>query len=212
MKIKQFILNPFRENTYIVYDDSREAVIIDAGCQNQREQEQISAFVKSNSLQIKHLINTHCHIDHVLGVDALKKLYQVDFMAHADDIPVLNTVAAQACMFGLDTNGIPQIDSTLNEGDYIKFGQTELLVIHTPGHSPGGVCFYSEKNQTLFSGDTLFKGSIGRTDLMGGDNELIINSIHTKLLPLPENVKVFPGHEDHTTIGFEKKYNPFCTS
>lgn len=193
----------------MVYDETNEAIIIDAGCYNAREQEVVNTFVEHYGLQVKLLINTHCHIDHVFGVDALKKLYGASFMAHADDLPLLGSLAAQAAMFGVDFGNAPVADATFDEGSTVKFGNSGLRVIHTPGHTKGGVCFYSEKDGVVFTGDTLFCGSVGRTDLPGGSYEDIINSVTSKLFVLPANVVVYPGHGDSTTIGYEKENNPF---
>jgi len=209
MKIKQFVQNPFQENTYLVYDDTGEAIIIDAGSYTQSDVDEIKRFTDENKLTVKFLVNTHCHIDHVIGVNTLCKLYGVDCYAHREELPMLQSVPTQAIMFGLEIDTIPQIDKTINDGDTVKFGNTSLQVIHTPGHTRGCVCFYSELDRILFSGDTLFQGSIGRTDLAGGNYDSIIRSITTKLLTLPDDIKVFPGHGPSTTIGKERIGNPY---
>lgn len=209
MKIKQFVQNPFQENTYLVYDDTGDAIIIDAGSYTSSDVDEIKRFADENRLIVKFLVNTHCHIDHVIGVNALCKLYGVDCYAHREELPMLQSVPTQAIMFGLEIDAIPQIEKTIDDGDTIKFGNASLQVIHTPGHTRGCVCFYSEPDRILFSGDTLFQGSIGRTDLAGGNYDLIISSITAKLLTLPDEVLVFPGHGPSTTIGKERVSNPY---
>ncbi|MGE0077369.1 MAG: MBL fold metallo-hydrolase [Bacteroidales bacterium] len=209
MKIKQFVQNPFQENTYLVYDETGDAIIVDAGSYTQSDVAEIKQFVDENKLTVKFLVNTHCHIDHVLGINALRNAFGVEVFAHREEFPMLQSVPSQAIMFGLEIDTIPQIENTLDDGDTVKFGNTALQVIHTPGHSRGCVCFYSEPDRILFSGDTLFQSSIGRTDLAGGDYDTIIRSITAKLLTLPDEVLVFPGHGPSTTIGKERISNPF---
>ena len=209
IQVKQFILNPFQENTYVVFDETGEAVIIDPGCYTLPEQEKIVDFINSKNLKVKYLLNTHGHIDHILGIDSLKKLYNVECIAHADDIPLIQTSPSHALMFGLVFDKIPIIDKQIKHGDNISFGNSSFEVIHTPGHSKGGVCFYSSKQKILFSGDTLFRGSIGRTDLMDGNYESLIHSIKHRILKLDDDVVIYPGHGDSTTIEYEKRNNPF---
>ncbi|MHC1705628.1 MAG: MBL fold metallo-hydrolase [Tenuifilaceae bacterium] len=209
IQVKQLILNPFQENTYIVFDETKEAIIIDAGCYTPDDVDQVKKFVESKNLIIKYLIATHGHIDHILGIDSLKKIYHVEWLAHEDEIPLVQTSPSHALMFGLVLEKAPVIDKTIKDGEIISFGNSSFEVIHTPGHSKGGVCFYSSKQKILFSGDTLFRGSIGRTDLMGGNYETIIDSINNKILKLGDEVIVYPGHGDSTTIEYEKQNNPF---
>lgn len=209
IQVKQFILNPFQENTYVIYDETGDAIIIDAGCYTPSDIEQVKKFVTSKNLSIKFILTTHGHIDHILGIDSLKSIYKVDCLVHGDDIPLIQTSPSHALMFGLVFEKVPKIDRVLNEGDIITFGNSSLEVIHTPGHSKGGVCFYSSKQKILFSGDTLFRSSIGRTDLLGGSYEELIASITHKLLTLGDEVVVYPGHGDSTTIEHEKQNNPF---
>ncbi|MCB8964803.1 MAG: MBL fold metallo-hydrolase [Bacteroidales bacterium] len=209
MKIKQFVFNPFQENTYLLYDETGEAIIVDAGCHTSSETAEVKQFAEENNLTVKFLVNTHCHIDHVLGVNALRSAFGVESYAHREELPMLQTVPSQAQMFGFDIDTVPQIDKTLEDGDTIKFGNTTLQVIHTPGHTPGGICLYSTSNNIVLTGDTLFQGSIGRTDLGGGSFDSIINSITTRLLTLPDEVIALPGHGPATTIGKERVFNPY---
>lgn len=209
IQIKQLILNPFQENTYVVYDETNEAIIIDAGCYTLPDVEKVENFISSKNLVVKYLITTHGHIDHILGIDSLRNIYKVKCLAHGGDIPLIQTAPTHALMFGLIFEKSPEIDTLVEEGDKITFGNSTFEVIHTPGHSMGGVCYYSPKQKILFSGDTLFRGSIGRTDLMGGNYEALIASITHKLLTLGDDVVVYPGHGDSTTIEYEKQNNPY---
>ena len=209
IQVKKIILNPFQENTYILYDQTAEAVIIDPGCYSQSDIDEVKWFVDANGLTVKYLILTHGHIDHILGLEALKKIYKVESLAHADDIPLIETSTKQALLFGLKFELAPKIDKCIKDSDHISFGKSIIEVIHTPGHSMGGVCFFLRDENIIFTGDTLFNGSIGRTDFMGGSHETLINSITQKILPLGDNNVVYPGHGNSTTIEFEKKNNPF---
>lgn len=209
IQVKQLVLNPFQENTYILYNQAGEAVIIDPGCYTQSEIDEVKWFVDSNNLAVKYLILTHGHIDHILGIAALKGLYGAESMIHADDLPLIEVSPKHALMFGLDFESAPKIDKSLKEGDKVTFGNSTIEIIHTPGHSKGGVCFFLREEKILFSGDTLFNGSIGRTDLMGGSQETLIESIIHKIFPLGDDVVVYPGHGNSTTIAHERKNNPF---
>ena len=209
MDIKVFVFNPFQENTFVIYDDTKECVIVDAGCYTQSEQEELVAFIEKNGLTPKLAINTHGHIDHVLGNAFVKEKFKLDIAGHLEDLTLMQSATTHALMYGLSIDDVPSIDINLNHGDVITFGNSELKVIHTPGHSSGGICFYSEKDNFIISGDTLFKASIGRTDLPGGNYDTLISSITQNLLSLSENLVVYPGHGDPTTIGWEAQNNPF---
>jgi glyoxylase-like metal-dependent hydrolase (beta-lactamase superfamily II) len=209
IQVKQLILNPFQENTYIVYDKSNDAVIIDAGCYSKSDVDVVKKFTDAYNLKVKCILTTHGHIDHILGIDALKETYKVECWAHADDLALIKGSPEHGLMFGLTFDKAPTIDRTFSHGDTFKFGNSIVEIISTPGHSKGGVCLYLREQKILFTGDTLFKGSIGRTDLMGGSYETLITSIVEKLFPLEDDVVVYPGHGDSTTIGYERKNNPF---
>lgn len=183
---------------------------MDPGCSDEREQVQLKTFIDQQKLRVKLLLNTHCHIDHVLGNKFVKETYKVNLLIHRTEEPVLKAVEAYAPSYGFHLYQHQPPDGFLEEGDYIKLGNQTFFVLFVPGHSPGHVAFYSEKNRVLMGGDVLFYNSVGRTDMPGGDQDLLINSIHTKLFTLPDHVKVYPGHGPETTIGFEKKTNPFC--
>lgn len=210
MKVVSFVFNPFQENTYVLYDDTKECVVIDPGCIEQDEKFELTSFIESNELKVKLLLNTHCHVDHVLGNDFIKEKYKVDFLIHAADLPVLKAVRAYAPSYGFHQYKEAEPDRFMNEGDVIQFGNQALKVLYVPGHAPGHVAFYNESDKTVIAGDVLFYNSIGRTDLPGGNYDTLIASIHDKLFSLPDDVTVYPGHGPKTSIGFEKKTNPFC--
>lgn len=212
MQIKRFEFNPFGECTYILYDEpSKEAAIIDPGMMDATECEHIDAFVKAQSLKIKYLISTHMHIDHVAGVDYLKNLYGIGLSASPADAFLSERIGEQAKMFGLRTNisDSIDIDIPLHDGDIIFLGKEPVEIIAVPGHSPGGIALYSPNGRLVITGDALFQGSIGRTDLPGGDYATLINSIRKRLMTLPDSTVVYPGHGPKTTIGIEKELNPY---
>lgn len=209
IQVKQLVLNPFQENTYILHDQTGEAVIIDPGCYSQSDVNEVKRYVDSTHLKVKYLILTHGHIDHILGIDSLRDIYKVKCLVQEDDLPLIETSPKHGVMFGISFEIAPKIDDFFNDGDKISFGNTIIEVIHTPGHSIGGVCFFIREEKILFSGDTLFNGSIGRTDLIGGNYETLIKSIIKRIFPLGDEVIVYPGHGDSTTIGNERKNNPF---
>lgn len=207
--VKTFVFNPIQENTYVVHDETKQAVIIDAGCLSKEEKDSLSGYIKGNNLEIKYLLNTHCHFDHVFGISFLKKTYDISLAAHKEDEFILNNANEHASLFGFNNIEIPSIDIFLADGDEIHFGNTSLKVLHVPGHSPGGLSFYIAAEKTVFTGDSLFFNSVGRTDLPYGSPEVLINSINKKLMCLPDDVTVYPGHDIKTTIANERKTNPF---
>ncbi|MEX2231654.1 MAG: MBL fold metallo-hydrolase [Cyclobacteriaceae bacterium] len=210
LRIQSFVFNPFQENSFVLFDETKECIIVDPGCSDEREQLQLKSFIAQQKLRVKLLLNTHCHIDHVLGNKFVKETYKVNLLIHRTEESVLKAVEVYAPSYGFHLYQHQPPDGFLEEGDYIKLGNQTFVVLFVPGHSPGHVAFYSEKNRILIGGDVLFYNSIGRTDLPGGDQDLLINSINTKLFTLPDHVRVYPGHGPETTIGFEKKTNPFC--
>ncbi|MDE7381018.1 MAG: MBL fold metallo-hydrolase [Muribaculaceae bacterium] len=211
LKIAIFQLSLFGINTYIVFDPIKhEGVIIDPGISNPREEKALIDFINRENLKITNIINTHLHIDHAIGDSIVAEKFEAPVLAHEDDLPLGKGIVQQAQMFGLTTNPqTPEITSFINDGDIIKVGDGELKVLHVPGHSPGSIVLYDESDHFLIAGDVLFKGSIGRTDLQGGNHSALISGIKTKLMPLPDNTIVYPGHGEPTTIGEEKLYNPF---
>jgi len=210
LSIQIFEFNPFQENTIVIYDETGEAVIIDPGCYEADEVKTLDHFIESKKLTVKYLLNTHCHIDHVLGNDHVKEKYKVPFLIHEVDLQVLQAVKSYASNYGFSKYREVLPDAFVKEHDLIKFGNTELSVLFVPGHSPGHVAFYNAAQKMLVGGDVLFQRSIGRTDLPGGNFETLIKSIHQKLFTLPGEVVVYPGHGDPTTIEEEKNTNPFC--
>ncbi len=204
MIVKEMPVGPIMANCYIVgCEDTKEAVVIDPG----DEADRILMALAQESLKVKYIINTHGHFDHVGANKKMKEATGAPLMIHADDAFMLGRLSQDAGMFGLSAENSPPPDQTLADGDTVSFGNITMSVIHTPGHSPGGITLYADN--CLFVGDTLFFGSIGRTDLPGGDYHTLINSIKTKLLGLGDNVRVLTGHGPETTIGREKTSNPF---
>lgn len=210
LQLQRFVFNPLQENTYVLYDSTGECVIIDPGCYETEEKEDLIDFISTNNLTVKMLLNTHGHVDHVLGNAFVKEKYNVQLYLNKKDEPVLKAVKVYAPNYGFFQYQEAEPDKFPEEGDVIKFGQQQLKVLFVPGHSPGHVAFYAEDHKVIISGDVLFYNSIGRTDLPGGNFDTLIQSIHTKLFTLPDDVTVYPGHGHETTIGFEKKTNPFC--
>jgi glyoxylase-like metal-dependent hydrolase (beta-lactamase superfamily II) len=210
MKIKQFEFNPIRENTYVVYDETKECAIIDAGCFYPEEKMELLEYILDNDLVVKHLLNTHLHFDHVFGNVFVEERLGLLTKANPEDEFLLDKMSVQMKMFGFPQEvSKPKIGEYIHENDVITFGNQELVVLEVPGHSPGSVVFYSRKGQSLFGGDVLFRGSIGRTDLEGGSFEQLVSGIRNKLFVLPPDTTVYSGHGPATTIGYEQKNNPY---
>ncbi len=207
--IKRFVFNPFQENTYLLYDETRDAVLIDAGCYAQAEKDKLSNFLKDNNLTLKRLLNTHSHIDHILGNQFITDNYSLDLESHKEDEFLIERAKDQAAAFGITIDSTPKPKKYLYEGDQIKFGNSVLYIIHAPGHSPGSIVFYNKEEKFMVVGDVLFNQSIGRTDLPGGNYDTLINSIKSKLFPLGDDMEVYCGHGENTTIGQERISNPF---
>jgi len=210
LSIQPFTFNAFSENTYVVFDESKEAVIIDPGCYSREEQKELSSFIEENGLKIKLILNTHCHIDHVLGNNFVREKYKAPLLIHKIEEAQLRAVKNYAPLYGFDGYREAEPDQFIDEKDVISFGATQWKILFLPGHSPGHIGFYDVKEQTIFSGDVLFEHSIGRTDLPGGNFDTLIKSIHQNLFTLPDEVVVYCGHGPSTTIGEEKISNPFC--
>jgi glyoxylase-like metal-dependent hydrolase (beta-lactamase superfamily II) len=209
IKIKPFIFNPFQENTFVLYDETKEAIIIDAGCYTVKEEETLDRFIKENDLKPVHLLTTHCHIDHILGNRFVTEFYQIIPEAHKDDEFLVESVQGYGATFGIQIDPVPPIGKYLEEGMKVHFGNSFLDILHIPGHSPGGIVFYNKEEGFIIAGDVLFEGSIGRSDLPGGNHNQLISNIKGKLLTLDEKMIVYAGHGPSTTIGAEKKSNPF---
>ncbi len=211
IKIKRLVFNNFQVNTYILYNDKGNCIIIDPGCSNDSENKTLSDFISCNNLKPSRLLLTHGHIDHILGASFVIKQYDLPLEVHKEDLHMIELSPAYAGNFGLTINIPKRIEASLAEGDTIKFDDSEIKIIHIPGHSPGSVAFYSAEEKFIIVGDVLFKGSIGRTDLPGGNYDVLMESIGTKLMTLNEDTTVFSGHMGETTIGIEKRSNPFIT-
>ena len=212
LKIKIFVFNPFQENTYLLWDaNTKEALVADPGISNEQEEIEFSGFITQQELKVKYLLNTHCHIDHIIGNSFVKEKYGCKFYAPQKDIPLLQQLPEQTEMFGLNRKDSPMPDEYLEKDLILTLGESKINMIFTPGHTPGEFCFYSKEDKICISGDVLFKEGIGRTDLWGGNYQTLISSIQEKLFILPDDVKVYPGHGEQTSIGHEKNNNPFLT-
>lgn len=210
MKIKRFEFNMFPVNCYVISDETGEATIIDAGCFYAEEQQALKQYIEENKLTVKHLLNTHLHLDHVFGNPFMLREFGIKAEACQLDEFLLEKLPQQCQAFGFRANEAPvPLGKAINDGDTICFGNTELQAIHVPGHSPGSMVYYDKTNNCMFSGDVLFQGSIGRADLEGGDFDQLIDNISTRLFVLPDETVVYPGHGETTTIGKEKMDNPF---
>jgi len=201
---KTFYFNEIRVRTYIVWDDTQECLIIDPGCGSENEQQRLMRFIADSKLKPVLTVNTHAHFDHVMGNAFVARTYGVPGALHKADLPLLEITVQQSALFGCIVEQPPMPAVWLSEEQPVRFGNAQLQVLCTPGHSPGGVCLYSAADKLLFSGDTLFAGGIGRTDLAGGNYDTLLNSITTKLMSLPDDVEVLPGHGPSTTIGNER--------
>lgn len=209
LNVHYFTFNAFQENTYIVYDEEGNCAIFDPGVSSPQEEKTLISYIEDNKLTPVALYNTHCHIDHVLGNKFIHETYGLMPNFHEGELPVLVTVENIAPMYGFryDVSPIPQ--TFIKEGDYIFIGKHTLKALFVPGHSPAHLCFYSEAHGFVIGGDVLFKNSIGRTDLPGGNHDLLMENIKLKIYTLPESTIIYPGHGPSTTVGFEKKTNPF---
>jgi hydroxyacylglutathione hydrolase len=211
LTIKQFTFSPVQENTYILYNEEKDCIIIDPGCYSSQERNQLKDYVVEHGLQPKYLLNTHCHLDHIFGNRFVATTFGLVLHIHPNEEKVLSMGPTFGDMWGLPFQNYEGELVFLKEGDTIRLGNDLLEILEAPGHSPGSICFYNSKQQFIIGGDVLFNGSIGRTDLPMGDFDTLINSIRTKLWPLPDEVVVYSGHGPTTTIGKEKRSNPFLT-
>ncbi len=207
--IHTFTFNPYQENTFVLSNQNNDCIIIDPGCYTASEQNELKNYITLKQLNPIYLLNTHCHIDHVLGNKFVWDNYGLKPIIHKNEIPVLDSIPGYAPMFGMQYEVSPAPEKFLEAGDKLFLGEEEFSILLTPGHSPGSICFYHPKQNFLIGGDALFQGSIGRTDLPGGDYDTLIHSIRTQLFTLPDEVVVYPGHGLETNIGWEKNNNPF---
>ena len=211
MKIHRFEFNFYGENTYLIWNEAAsEAAVVDPGMLDERENALFDTFVRSNGLSLKYILLTHAHIDHTFGIDYLRDTYNVPVLGSKADAPLGQMRGQQAQMFNLPVRlGPVEMDSFVGDGTTLRLGNEKIEVIETPGHSPGGVCYYVPDSGFVLTGDTLFQGSIGRTDLPGGNHNTLLRSVRNKLFTLPDDTTVYPGHGPATTIGTEKRSNPF---
>lgn len=209
LKVKEFTFNPLQENTYVIYDQQGWCAIIDPGCYFEDERAELQDFIKENGLQPKYLLNTHCHLDHIFGNQFVHQTWGLSLWMHPNEDPLLDAAPAMAAQWGLPFEPYSGPRNYLQNGDRVKLGVVDLLVLLLPGHSPGSIGFYCADQQWLISGDVLFREGIGRSDLPGGDAATLLRSIREGLWPLPDAVQVFPGHGPATSIGYEKQHNPF---
>ena len=209
LTVKFFEFSPVQENTYVLFNEHKQAVIIDPGCYSNAEKQTLQKLVTDNNLDVIQLINTHCHLDHVFGNKWVAETYNLELFVHAEEEKVLAFAPQSGVMYGLPFENYNGPLHFLDAGDEVKVGQDILKVILAPGHSPGSICFYCEAQGFIIGGDVLFRESIGRTDLPLGNHEQLLKSIRDQLFILPDDVVVYPGHGPSTTIGWEKKHNPY---
>ena len=209
ISVYRFVCNAFAENSFLLFDHTGECIFIDPGFDTEAERKALSDFVREQKLKPKMIALTHGHLDHVWGSLWLSRTYTIPMAAHPNEAMLLQYAPAFAQRYGFSMEMPPNISMELQEGELLRFGESELRMLHVPGHSPGSIVFYCEAQGFCIAGDVLFKESIGRSDLPGGNHEQLVSGIREKLMVLPENTLVYPGHGDTTTIGHEKAFNPF---
>ena len=209
INVHYFAFGPFQENTYVLWDETKDCIILDPGNNNATENKKLSDFISQNNLNVKRLILTHAHIDHINGNKYVFDTYGLLPEVHKDDVYFIEKHTASANMYGLTVVQSPMPKEFIKEGDIINFGNSTLQTLHTPGHSPGSISYYNLEDKFIIGGDVLFYGSIGRSDLPMGNHDTLIQSIKEKLMPLGDDMKVYSGHGMPTTIGFERLNNPF---
>ena len=210
ISIKTLVFNPFSENTYLLFDETKSCVVIDPGCYTSEEQDHLKKVIERESLVMVGLLNTHCHIDHVLGNAFVSDTYNLALQIPENEAQTLAAVPGYAANYGFPAYEHKAADQFIIPNQKISFGNSEITALYVPGHSAGHVAFVNENDKICIGGDVLFNGSIGRTDLPGGDFDILLNSIREQLFNLPDDTTVYPGHGLTTTIGLEKKNNPFC--
>jgi glyoxylase-like metal-dependent hydrolase (beta-lactamase superfamily II) len=209
IQVKTFYFNELRECTYVLWDETKACVVVDPGAESERERQRLQAFIAEHQLQPTAILNTHGHFDHVMANAFVARTYGVGSYIHAGDRALLENTTEYGHMFGYQIEQPPAPAGLLTDGQLFSFGQSQLQVLHTPGHSKGGVCFYAPHDKFVLTGDTLFEGNIGRVDLPGGDFDEIMESLSRKLMPLPDDTVVYPGHGPASTIGQERRHNPY---
>ena len=209
LKIKSFVFSPIQENTYLLYNEFNDCLVIDPGCYFPEEKDELKSFITQSGLTARMLLNTHCHLDHVFGNKFIAETYELTLQLHDKEKHMLELAPTSGLMYDMPFDNYDGEYIYVKEGDIVKLGDDELKVIEAPGHSPGHICFYCAKQNFVISGDVLFNRSIGRTDLPGGNHQTLLRNIREKLFVLPDETIVYSGHGDETNIGDEKKYNPF---
>ncbi len=210
MQIKRFIFNPIEVNCYLLWDDTKEALLIDCGALFEGEREQLKRFIADNGLVVKHYLNTHLHFDHIFGNAFVEEAFGVKYEANDGDWPWVENIAERVARFGFRyTEYISRPERVLQDGDTITFGNQCVKAIAVPGHSPGSLAYYLPEHKVVFTGDALFRNSIGRTDFPDSDHNTLIRCIKERLFTLPDDTVVYPGHSEETTIGYEKDYNMY---
>lgn len=212
LQVTSFTFNPFSENMYVISNERKECIIFDPGMYDAHDQQELDNFIRRAGLKPKYLINTHCHIDHILGNTYCAENYGLELLTHQKELGVLEMGKASAALYGLHYHESVIPSAFLDETQTIHLGEDELSILFTPGHSPGSLSFYSRHDRFLISGDVLFQNSIGRSDLPGGDFKTLLHSIHTRLLTLPDDTVVYSGHGPATSIGAERRHNPFLSA
>lgn len=211
IQLKHFIFNELEVNAFVLHDESGACLIVDPGCKNPVQQQNLKRFITENNLHPEGIVLTHGHFDHVAGVAWAKNEFSCPVMMHEDDLFLVKDAVQHASLFGIKLENPPMPDRYLDEGDHLTLGKTDISILHVPGHSPGSICLHVPTDKLLICGDVLFKGSIGRTDLFGGDYDLLIRGIREKLMTLPGDTEVWPGHGLSTTISAENESNPFLS-
>lgn len=211
IRIKKFTFNPFQENSYLLSNQQNECIIVDPGCYNSREEEELVSYIEENQLTPIKLINTHFHIDHVLGNHFVANKYNLKICAYQSEINMVEMAIRSSQLYGIPYKNSPEPEEFLKEGDTIQFGESELGILFIPGHAPDHIVLICEDEDFMIGGDVLFKGSIGRTDLPGGNHDDLIENIKSKIFTQKESIVVYSGHGEETTIGEEKRTNPFFT-
>lgn len=209
LQVQAFTFNPFQENTYLLINEQKQCWIIDPGMHDAGEDKALFDFIEKNGLQPQQIINTHAHIDHILGIDAVKTKYKIPFGMHQLETPVLANAAGSAMLFGLKLGAVPVPDFYIKEDTILTLAEDEVAVRLAPGHSPGSIVFYYAPGSWAIGGDVLFQGSVGRSDLPGGNHDVLMKSIQDQLYTLPDETVVYPGHGPATSVGQEKRTNPF---
>lgn len=209
ISIKKFIFNSFQVNTYLLYDDSGDCIVVDPACYAEEDEKVLVSFMADNELTPVLQVYTHCHIDHILGLHFMQRTYDLPVVTHTEEVKILKNGHIMGQVFGFNREEFPGPDRTVEHGEALDFGNSRLKVFHVPGHSPGSLAYYSEEGGFALTGDALFEGSIGRTDLPGGNYDTLIDSIRLNLFTLPGETIIYPGHGDASTIEKEKTTNPF---